>query len=125
MATADGNKLPDSAAYFLFNLPLWTRIVAILGFPTVVACVLLGVLLGWVKSPLTEIVVLQQKEVDVLQSIIQTSLATRRESMASIEYQNMLLRTLCRSISKNEQQSLACEPYYRGYEEPQQAKDKK
>jgi hypothetical protein len=99
------------------GLPLWVRIIAVVGFPTTIACVLLAVFLGWFESPLTKVVQQQSQQIQLLTQVLQTAQLNRQEERATFEYQNLLLRTLCRTYAKPELQ-LQCEPRYRGFEEP-------
>jgi len=96
------------------GLPVWARVIAVLGFPTVVAVLLLAVFLGWIKSPLTEVLSLQQQQIAIMAQNLQSAQQFRNEERITLEYQNVLLRTLCRNFAKDQTQ---CEPRYFGYEE--------
>jgi hypothetical protein len=109
-----GNQVIDTFT----GLPVWVRVVAILGFPTAIACVLLGVLLGWLESPLTKVVSQQAQEIGLLTQVLRQAEVNRTHADSMIEYQNILLRTLCRTYAKEGLQA-QCEPRFRGYEEPQ------
>lgn len=116
-------KMPDEIANAFTGLPLWARIVAVLGFPTTIACILLAVFLGWLKSPLSEVVFQQQQQIAIMNQLLKQREIARYEDREGREYQNMLLRILCRAIIKEAQtNSSACEPRYRGYEEPREGK---
>ena len=39
----------------LNGLPGWAQVISVLGFPIVVAMILLGMFIGWFQSPLTRI----------------------------------------------------------------------
>jgi len=89
------------------TLPIWARVIAVLGFPTVVACLLLAVFLGWIRSPITEVLSLQQQQILLMTQNLDASRQALNEERRMIEYQNVLLRTLCYSFAKN---TLQCEP---------------
>jgi len=115
MGEATGDHVPLDT---FTGLPVWVRVVSILGFPTSIACVLLAVLLGWLKSPLTEIVNQQAQEIALMTQVLRQAEINRAHADSMIEYQNVLLRTLCRTYAKEGLQT-QCEPRFRGYEEPQ------
>jgi len=97
----------------------WPKLITYLGFPTFIALILIAVVLGWIKSPLTELLSAQQQEINLLNEHQKATATLRKDLSASLIYQNMLLRTLCRSLVAK-QDLLACEPKYQGYEESQQ-----
>lgn len=102
--------------YSLTGLPVWVRAIAILGFPSFVACLLLGAILGWIKSPLSETLALQEKLIMNLQQHELETLAARQDLIDGTNYQNALLRVLCRNLVAKQDLS-ACEPSWRGYSE--------
>jgi hypothetical protein len=101
-----GGRFPSGFAD-THGLPIWVRVIAVLGFPTFVACVLLAVILGWVRSPLTEVMSLQQQQIVLMTQSIQNTNEFRSEEKRMIENQNILLRTLCYSFAKD---TMQCEP---------------
>jgi len=102
--------------YSLTGLPMWIRAIAILGFPSFVACLLLGAILGWIKSPLTETLEMQNKLIISLQQHELETLASRQDLIDGTNYQNALLRILCRNLVTKQDLS-SCEPSWRGYSE--------
>lgn len=83
---------------------------------TVVAFILLAALLGWIPSPMTTMLNMLSRNVEALESHDRTSAGLRTQIVKGTEYQNILLRSICRSLLPKEQQA-QCEPKYLGYEE--------
>lgn len=107
------NGLSDGV---IVGLPLWVKVSVVLGFPTVIALILLAALLGWVPSPMiTMLDVLKTQAAIQIHHDMDTQ-ALRRELLTSTEYQAMLMRTICRSIVPA-QSHYQCEPRYKGWEE--------
>jgi hypothetical protein len=77
---------------------------------------LLAALLGWIPSPMTNALNSFEKVANALQSHDQKSSELRQQITDSMNYQNALLRTICRGITPANLQ-MQCEPRYRGYEE--------
>lgn len=117
IAGSNGGNHYQGASDMLISLPTWARVIAFLGFPTAVATILLAALLGWIRTPMSDIVIFQQEQINLLRAHIEYSASAKREDAALTDYQNMLLRTLCRNLVAK-QDLLQCEPRYRGYEEP-------
>lgn len=80
------------------------------------ALILLAALLGWIPSPMLRMLDILNRQVQVLEAHDRNSSVLRQEIIESTNYQNSLLRTLCRSMVPQAQQA-ACEPRYKGYEE--------
>jgi hypothetical protein len=98
------------------NLPLWLKVSIVLGFPTFVASVLLFALLGWIPSPMTMALASLQAQAETLARHERDSQAQRAEFIQTLQYQSVIMRSICRGIvpAANQHQ---CEPTYRGYEE--------
>jgi len=95
---------------------MWVRIGVTLGFPTSMCIILLAALMGWIPSPITAMLQAQREQIEVLRIHEREGAISRREIAASTDYQNILLRTLCRNLVAKYDLT-QCEPRYRGYDE--------
>jgi hypothetical protein len=70
--------------------PTWIRLFLQVGFPTAVAILLLGALLGWLPSPLMD----------------------RIGNLEYLGWQNSaVLRAICYNIATTDREKLRCEPW--------------
>lgn len=98
------------------NLPLWVKAAVKLGFPSLISFILLAALLGLIESPMTKMLVVLDRQSQILSKLDANDQAQWKMLLSSIEYQNMLSRTICRTIVPTQTQ-YQCEPRWRGYDE--------
>src|SRR5262245_18767690 len=110
MANGDYNKDIIAA------LPVWAKLAVIFGPTTGFAFLLLLSMLGYLKSPMTTNIEQNEKILNTLIQEQTANIVLRRQIAASLEYQNVLGRTVCRNTTVKELQ-YQCEPRYRGYDE--------
>lgn len=79
------------------GLPQWARLIMWLGFPTIIAMVLLGVLLGVVSTPL--------QKIDAVHKQLEQHVT---DSKTLGETQTKLIRQICRNTSKSELGTETC-----------------
>ena len=84
------------------SLPLWARMIAIIGFPVVVASVLLGMVIGVVPSTLGELKTIEIHHAKAVEVHIETT-------NTYLKTQTRLLRILCRNTAKTEVQANRCD----------------
>lgn len=100
-----------------FNImPIWVRIAVFFGFPSAVAAILLAALLGAIPSPMTQMLILLAAQNQTLTNHSMETAAQRDEIRQQLQYQNIILRSICRGIVPSQNQS-QCEPSYQGYQE--------
>jgi hypothetical protein len=96
-----------------FVAPYWAKagvfFIKEIGFPGVLAIVLIGILTGYVKSPSIE-------NQELIKSLLKSNVLHNEESatfrrifVREMNYQNLLLRRICRNTSNSEVQQQRCE----------------
>lgn len=80
------------------GLPSWVKIVTAVGFPIAIALILLGVLIGFIPSPLMETQAIVKDNNKLLQG-------AEIVSQTSVK----ILRSICRNGAKSELTILECD----------------
>lgn len=112
---ANGNGVEATTKWG--GIKLQGPIAIVIFFMMAVIVALLGALLGIIPSPMTQMLGLLEKETAVLTNHTNDARTYRSETLAALEYQNMLMRAICYRLSDTKEQALQCEPGYRGYPE--------
>lgn len=80
------------------NLPQWARVTLLVGLPTVLVFIAIGLGTGAINSPL-----------NALPAIREGLIAHEARSATNDYEQTRLLRQICRNIAKSEVSAAACE----------------
>lgn len=112
---SNGNDI-TAAASLIQSLPVWARLLVIFGPNFAFTAVLLAAIMGWIDNPMTRAMTQNAEMIQVIRVHDNSSIQLRRELLAAFEYNNLLVRTLCKNMVPATAQ-FQCEPRYRGYDE--------
>jgi hypothetical protein len=95
------------------SLPVWLNILVNQGPTTTALLLLIAVVLGWIPSEMLEKSRANTANINLIRGQMEQMLNLQ---WTYNEYQNVLLRSICRQIAPLDKQG-QCDPLFKGYDE--------